>query len=681
MHVKGIFQVLGVMTCVASLGAQSPRVLASQWEARVHRVEEYVEAERAVRRIPGITAGISAAPWEWVQGFGFADLENGTKATAKSAYRIASVTKPMTAVAILRLAEEKKIDLDAEVQQYVPYFPRKKWPVTVRDLLGHLAGITDYQSASEERIKEHKSTRQSVAAFEDRPLVFEPRSEFYYTSYGYVLLGAVIEEVTGKSYDSYMRAAVWDPLQMSTITLDDPVIVMPNRVRGYRMENGRIMNSEFVDVSSRGAAGATRGTVRDLLAFGRGMYEGKLLSSGTYQAMWTEQRTSNGRMTRYGLGWDVGRSDAGLYSVGHTGSQQETATVLHVYPSRRIAIAIAANLERADVSAIADGVFEILTGERAAPPPYLRATNGQAAFAMLQRAFVTGRSQFERIGPRASIDSAAVRASFARVNSGFRASKTDRSGGTTFPNDDDLRTAGGFVAQALNDRLGGQGLTAISRGGPIGFFSAWVNASRSRDIPQWARLDSTIENRLVEWSADWKITMPLAKPLDVVPGTDIGTPLRNLKRHASKASVYPDLGNSLTKALQAHSLAGRHDAALEIATAIDELYAHMENPSAFHGAYGLALIAAGREREGITYLRRAHERNAGGVTASANLVRMAGDYAHNGMSAAALSILRFGLELHPRNASVRFQLGEILYQSGDVRGAAAAYRDAILVNP
>jgi CubicO group peptidase (beta-lactamase class C family) len=683
MQVKNILQAGIALLFAGTAQAQSPQALPSSWGPRLHRVEAYVEAQRVARRIPGMTVGITAGSGEWVHGFGLADLENGTKTTAKSAYRIASVTKPMTAIAILRLAEQKKIDLDAEIQQYVPYFPRKTWPVTVRDLLSHQAGITDYQSAAEESITEHKTTRQAIAIFEERPLVFEPRSEFYYTSYGYALLGAAIEEVTGKSYDSYMRAMVWDPLGMQSITMDDPAIVMPNRVRGYRMENGRIMNSEFVDVSSRGAAGATRGTVPDLLAFGRGMYERKLLAASSYDVMWSERRTNSGRATGYGLGWDIGRSDAGLDVVGHTGSQQETATVLHVYPSRRLAIAIAANLERADVSAIARGVFELITGEAAAPPPYLRAPDDRAAaLAMLQRAFVAGRAHFERIGSRASADISAVRDSFGRVNRQLTASDGRDNARAVHPSDDDLKAVGAFVAEQLHARLGSRGLTAVSGQGPIGFFAAWVSASRSGGTtPQWARLDSAIENRLLEWSADWKVTMPPATALQVVPVTDIAAPLAELRRRAANRSVYPDLSGSLTEVVQAHSLAGRHDAALAIGAAIEELYPGMSNPSAFHGAYGLALVAAGRESDGFTYLRRAHARNAGGLTASARLVRIAGDYAHNGMLAAARAILGLASELHPRSAAVRFQLGEVLYRSGDVKGAAAAYREALALNP
>ena len=115
-------------------------------------------------------------------------------------YRLASVTNPMTATAILQLVEQGKIDLDADVQKYVPYFPKKNYPVTVRNLLGHLGGISHYKDYSVEgHFKKAKNTKESLAVFMDWNLVAEPGTRFNYTSYEYNLLGAVIEGASGMS--------------------------------------------------------------------------------------------------------------------------------------------------------------------------------------------------------------------------------------------------------------------------------------------------------------------------------------------------------------------------------------------------------------------------------------------------------------------------------------------------
>ena len=241
--------------------------------------EEFARKQMALDKTVGLTIGFLKDDFVWVKGYGYADLENKTPAKPESAYRLASVTKPMTALAILQLVEKGKINLDAEVQTYVPYFPRKQWPVTVRQLLGHLGGISHYKNpANESHIKTRKSTREAIAIFETFDLVAEPGTRYSYSSYGYNLLGAIIEAASGMSYGEYMRQNVWQPLGMNETRMDDPLEVIPNRVRGYQLIDGKVKNSEFIDISSRFAAGGTRSTVPDMLKFAKGIMNGKLVN-------------------------------------------------------------------------------------------------------------------------------------------------------------------------------------------------------------------------------------------------------------------------------------------------------------------------------------------------------------------------------------------------------------------
>ena len=162
--------------------AQQPAKYAKE----IKIFEDFVKKQMAIDKIPGLSIGFIKDNFIWTKGFGYADLENKTPATDKSAYRLASNTKSMTAVVILQLMEKGKIDLDAEVQRYVPYFPRKKWPVTVRQLLGHLGGISHYRNYDiEGHIKEHKDTKESLEIFADFELIAEPGTKYNYSSYGY----------------------------------------------------------------------------------------------------------------------------------------------------------------------------------------------------------------------------------------------------------------------------------------------------------------------------------------------------------------------------------------------------------------------------------------------------------------------------------------------------------------
>jgi CubicO group peptidase (beta-lactamase class C family) len=330
--------------------------------------ERRVRATMAAEAIPGMTAGFARGSTQWVRGYGYADLENKVPATAISAYRYASVQKPMTAVAVLQLVERGKIDLDADIREYVPYFPPKGHRITPRQLLGHIAGIPDYASEADEHLKEHKTTREAIALFADRPLIAAPGTRFKYTSYGYNLLGAAIETASGKAYGDHMREHVWRPAGMTSTRMEDPAVLIPNRVRGYRYVDGQVRNSEFVDVSSRFAAGASRGTVPDLLRFGTALCEGRLISPASMALMRTPMRTSDGKIAGfprtdgYGMGWSVlGQGkDCVLF---HDGGQPETRTMLIVDPQARLTVASAQNYERDIHPPLAFALYAAATGK------------------------------------------------------------------------------------------------------------------------------------------------------------------------------------------------------------------------------------------------------------------------------------------------------------------------------
>ena len=333
--------------------------------AKLADYEGVVRAEMIKQNIPGLTLGFFKDDCTWVAAFGFADLENRVAISVHSAYRYASVQKSMTAAAVLQLVERGKMDLDVEIQTYVPYFPRKRWPVTVRQLLGHLAGIPHYVNREvEQHITVHKTTREAVAIFDGFDLVAEPGTRYSYSSYGYNLLGAAIEGATGVAYGDYMREQVWGPLGMSSTRLDDPSALIPNRVRGYRLVNGQIANAEFIDVSSRFAAGGTRGTVPDLLRFLRGLQAGELLSRASLDLMYTPMRTRDGQPIGYSAGWQVPPLKNRGSTVMNDGGQQETRTFILNVPEKRFGLAFAMNLEADVYGPMVLRLYEVVLGEK-----------------------------------------------------------------------------------------------------------------------------------------------------------------------------------------------------------------------------------------------------------------------------------------------------------------------------
>jgi len=356
---------------VAAQATRPSRTLtADQYADRLRVFEEFVRQQMEKNRIPGLTIGFIKDDYVWVKGFGYADLENKVPAKVESAYRLASLQKSMTAAAILQLAERGKINLDAEIQTYVPYFPKKKYPVTVRQLLYHLGGIPHYVNRDvEQHIKEHKTTRETIAIFENFDLVAEPGTKFSYSTYGYNLLGAAIEGVSKQSYADYMREHIWQPLGMKDTRMDDPLDLIANRVRGYQLVNGELKNSEFIDVSSRFAGGGTRGTVTDLLKFMKGLNDGKLLARKSIDLMYAPTKTRDGQISGfpktagYAMGWNIVPQQSGLVLI-NDGGQQETRTFILNFPEKKFALAIAQNFERDDDGALIFRLYELVLNEK-----------------------------------------------------------------------------------------------------------------------------------------------------------------------------------------------------------------------------------------------------------------------------------------------------------------------------
>jgi len=367
-----IFVIVTLLACYFSVAPTmgqvapgSPEQVSDKYAQKLQAFEEFVRQWIQKNNVPGLTVGFIKDDYVWVKAFGYADLENKIPAKAESAYRFASIQKSMTAVAILQLMEQGKIDLDAEIQTYVPYFPRKKYPITVRQLLGHLGGIPHYVNRdTEQHFKEHKTTREAIAVFENFDLVAEPGTKYSYSSYGYNLLGAAIEGASKQSYADYMRAHVWRPLGMNDTRMDDPLDLIPNRVRGYQLVNGEIKNSEFIDVSSRFAAGGTRGTVVDLLKFLKGLNDGKLLSKQSLNLMYTPMATRNGETIGYAMGWQIPPFDNRRSIVANDGGQQETRTFILNFPEKNFAIAFAMNLEADIYGPIIMRLYELVMDEK-----------------------------------------------------------------------------------------------------------------------------------------------------------------------------------------------------------------------------------------------------------------------------------------------------------------------------
>jgi serine beta-lactamase-like protein LACTB len=320
---------------------------------QVSKIEATIAAFRSRLSIPAISIAIvKDNQIVFRRGYGLADLENKVPATADTVYRIASVSKPLAAVAAMQLVEKGKLDLDAPVQKYAPSFPIKAFPITTRQLLAHLSGVRGYRRGEGERTYHYESLTDALAVFKDDPLEHEPGTKYAYTTFGYTLLGVVIEGASGMSYPEYLRERILKPAGMLHTQVDDIYLIIPNRARGYSPRvygefNGNWRNPALMDSSYKIPGGGLVSTVEDLARFGMAVQNGVLIKPETFEQMSRNQKTRDGQETGYGYGWYVGRREGREPdgSVWHGGVQQGFTSDLWILPSKHFAVVILTNLE------------------------------------------------------------------------------------------------------------------------------------------------------------------------------------------------------------------------------------------------------------------------------------------------------------------------------------------------
>ncbi|MBX7074464.1 MAG: beta-lactamase family protein [Pirellulales bacterium] len=323
--------------------------------------DDKVTALMESQLIPGLSLAIvDDNALVLAKGYGLADLENDVPATENTVYRLASISKMLTAVAAMQLAEQGKLDLDAPIQKYVPAFPKKQWPVTARNLLKHQSGIRHYRGREMRSVANYRNVADGLAIFQDDELLFEPGDRFSYSTYGYNLLGCAIEGASDMPYAEYIQQYVLQPAGVKTIQPDNPDTIIPHRAAGYRRGPGRkLLNSFMVNVTNKLPGGGWCGSVVDLARFGIAYQSGKLVSAETLERMWTPQQTNAGETTESGLGCFIDQEHSPR-RVFHSGGQPKVSTFLLLCPERGCAVAVMCNQESGPVALLAQELMDLI---------------------------------------------------------------------------------------------------------------------------------------------------------------------------------------------------------------------------------------------------------------------------------------------------------------------------------
>ncbi len=349
-----------VLLCSALATAGLAQAPAAAIPPPQARAADRLEATWRANGAPGISVAVAVkGRIVFSAGRGLADLDNSVPATGVTVYDIGSVSKVLTATAVMQLVEQGKVRLEDPIQKYVPSFPDKGSPITIWNLMTHTSGIRHYRpndfpgEAHSENMRPYASIEDAIGVFKNDALLFPPGHYYSYSSYAVNLLQGVVEKASGMPFEDYLRKFVWDPAGMRATQFDVPSRIVPHRARSYVIEGGRARNVAYGDLTYKFASGGMMSTVEDLVLFATALNEGELLKPETLARMYAPQidplmefrdgKPSDSKATGQGLMWRIEKDDAGRRIVRHCGAVQQFHTCLVNFPDDNVVVALEAN--------------------------------------------------------------------------------------------------------------------------------------------------------------------------------------------------------------------------------------------------------------------------------------------------------------------------------------------------
>jgi CubicO group peptidase (beta-lactamase class C family) len=367
--VVGLFAYIGVTAtplhpdpgAVPSAGQSAP---AQKWADAVEEGRRIARASLTAQNLPGISVAVGAdGDVVWAEGLGWADLDKKAPVKPDTKFRIGTASTMLTSAAVGLLLERGRLKLDDEVQRYVPAFPRKDWPVRLRQLMALTAGVRNDGGDEGPLLAKHCDRMvDGLEPFAERSLLFEPGTRYRYSSYGWILVSAAVEAAADEPFLRFMRTQVFDPLGMNQTRPDSATGSIPDLATFYFPRFGAdprygLHLMREVDYSCYAGSSVFVSTPSDLVRFGMAINSGKLLQPATVQELQTSQRLVSGQETGYGLGWDletVTLSGKQTRAIGHDGDTLGGMVAsLMTFRDQGIVVSVMSNISYADTSGIA----------------------------------------------------------------------------------------------------------------------------------------------------------------------------------------------------------------------------------------------------------------------------------------------------------------------------------------
>jgi Beta-lactamase class C and other penicillin binding proteins len=299
------------------------------------------------------------------KGYGMANYELNALNTSDTKYRIGSLTKQFTAMAIMQLQEKGFLNVSDNIIKYLPGFPNGD-KITIHNLLTHTSGLTDYindDKSFNEDSRLYSTPQKLVERFKNKPLLFKPGTKASYSNTGYLLLSLIIEKVSGKSYHDYLSENIFNPLNMKDTGWDKPEALIKNRAEGYGISDNKLVNAEYTDMSNFYGDGDLYSTINDLYTWDRALYTEKLVSKKTMDLIFKDYKSG------YGYGWKVEDSGKNIYHVGRVNGFY---SYIGRFPEQNSTVIILSNNWSIPLATIYKNVDAILQDQKYELPKYTK---------------------------------------------------------------------------------------------------------------------------------------------------------------------------------------------------------------------------------------------------------------------------------------------------------------------
>ncbi len=338
-----------------------------EYEPLPKEVAAYLTDRMAQERIPGMSVAIArGGRIIAAQGLGIAQLENQVVATPDTVYRIGSISKTLTALAVMQLVDAGQFELAGDIREWVPDYPQKSHTITIEHLLTHTSGVRTFNAEEFFSRKRVSALVSGMELFKEDDLLFAPGSRMHYTTHGYTLLGLALERAKGVPYAVLMKESVFEPAGMNSTCPDNLEAVIPRRAGGYALsDGGKFQRTPLVDLSNRIPGNGLLSSATDLAHLSIALRKERLVTKKAIVRMTQSTVLPTGRNTDYGLGFFV-REHKKRRIVGHGSGPTPGASCFWVmYPDYDLSISILANLSSVDMAEISLHVGEMLLEKNA----------------------------------------------------------------------------------------------------------------------------------------------------------------------------------------------------------------------------------------------------------------------------------------------------------------------------